>query len=468
MIKNEKFINYLGEIPINNDDIPDFNHMYADFRTRNKDFYKKEGESKGREPVNSLIEDLYIKRAFLGDGTDRPIGFTFREMHFLYWNVRSFYFRAQVSWTRTPLGFFSQLNDTMDKIISGKIPYRDLKKISDYSSLNGSREYVQAFCTFGTTKASYSYRIRNRKKYQKNSTGSDLDNLELIRPGKFIRDRFGKEIIDENASPGSISEYHPKNKKVLIDGNEEYVPEDVSESCLPAPGPIHYYDGSIIELIDKRGVLKPHTHPSLDYTFAVASPGSDLAKDGDKMAAYIVLDFSSIIYRYGKYWPRIMISLPYGASFLADRVDKPSDDNVDIATKDIKLIQRYFEYPYLKCGNCPEGFIYPSRNFSGPSLTGPPEFVFIMPDVNKKYSEGEKLTTVVKRARMYPSRAYLTTYTNQATLLGFPFFMSVMDPFTNAGGNLLSEESLACCSRFTYDGFFNPECDNCKRQGFGK
>ena len=153
------FVNYLGEIPINPDDLP-------------------------------LPDNQYRRRLFVGTGSDRPIGFTFRDMAFLYWKVRSFKFSVN--------GILPPRDALTDFLMAGGAS-------GGVAQASGGLEVVaalgnslpNAFNASGSTKISIASRVRNRIKDRNIEEASleDLNNINLVKQMIIKIKEFKKYVL---------------------------------------------------------------------------------------------------------------------------------------------------------------------------------------------------------------------------------------------------------------------------------
>lgn len=198
--KNPIFINYLGEIPINPDDLP-------------------------------LPDNQYRRRFLVGSGSDRPIGLPFREMALLYWRIRSFKFS-----------------------INGTLPPRDA--LSDFLGAGGAtggaagalgglaaatvlgNALPDSFSASGSTKIQMASRIRNRIKDRNIEDASlkDLNNLNLAQKPDET-----KKIFGDPDGPYASKILHIRKNRDNKKTGDEYRAIDVNEGSLPSAGPVHRF-----------------------------------------------------------------------------------------------------------------------------------------------------------------------------------------------------------------------------------
>jgi hypothetical protein len=234
---NPIFVNYLGEIPINPDDLP-------------------------------LPDNQYRRRLFVGNGSDRPIGFTFKEMALLYWKIRSFKFN-----------------------ITGILPPRDA--LADFLTAGGASGGVaqatgglevvnllgnalpNSFNASGSTKISIASRVRNRIKDRNIEEASleDLNNINLAQKSDRDRKIFG----DDNGPYASKVLHTRRNRDNKKTGND-YRAVNVNEGSLPAAGPVHKFSNN---------------------------------------GCSLVIDFSYIVKKKYLYYPRIIVTTPWGNSWVS-------------------------------------------------------------------------------------------------------------------------------------------------------
>ena len=233
---NPIFVNYLGEIPINTDDLP-------------------------------LPENQYRRRLFVGSGSDRPIGFTFKEMALLYWKVRSFKFN-----------------------ITGILPPRDA--LTDFLAAGGASggaaqaagglEVVNllgnalpnSFNASGSTKVSIASRVRNRIKDRSIEEASleDLNNINLAQ-----KSDSGKKIFGDSNGPYASKILHTRKNRDNKKTGNDYRAMNVNEGSLPAAGPVHKFSNN---------------------------------------GCSLVIDLSYIVKKKYLYYPRIIVTTPWGNSWV--------------------------------------------------------------------------------------------------------------------------------------------------------
>ena len=188
-LKDPVFINFLGEVPVNPDDLPE-------------------------------------RRYFVGRGSDRPVGLSFDRMHFYYWNVRTFRFS-----------------------IFGFLPPRDL--VGDFlmgsgGGLNASAGLAnvaiqgsslpEAFSSSGFTTIKTVSRIKNRIKDRSLDKAkiADLSNINLAQKPDPSR-----RIPGDPNGPYAEKVFHSIQNKDNGKTGAEYRPVGVNEASLVAAGPRH-------------------------------------------------------------------------------------------------------------------------------------------------------------------------------------------------------------------------------------
>jgi hypothetical protein len=217
-LKSPIYINYLGEIPVNPDDLPE-------------------------------------RKLSVGNASDRPVGFTFERMHFLYWRVR--YFRFVVA------GFMPPRDAVTDFLMGGGAAGSAGGGLAGVAA--GELSLSKPFQGNGITRIGFTSRIKNRIKDNNKAEGADLDNLNLAQAPN---------------SPVAEKVLHTRSNKRKPSGSSlvtDDIPIGVTEGVLPAAGPIHI---------------------------------------GNSDGVSVIIDFSSIITFRRLYWPRIMVMTPYGTSFI--------------------------------------------------------------------------------------------------------------------------------------------------------
>ena len=208
--KNPIFINYLGEIPINPDDLP---------------------IPDNRPDSLPLPEKQYRRNFLVGKGSDRPIGFPFSEMALLYWRMRSFKFS-----------------------IFGTLPPRDA--LADFAGSGGTtgggagaagglaavellgKAMPDSFLASGSTKIEMTSRIRNRIKDRNIEDASlkDLNNLNLAQKPDEARKIFG-----DPDGPYASKILHIRKNRDNKKTGDEYRAIDINEGSLPSAGPVHKF-----------------------------------------------------------------------------------------------------------------------------------------------------------------------------------------------------------------------------------
>lgn len=183
--KNPVFINYLGEIPVNPDDLPE--------------------------------------RSFVtGRGSDRPIGFTFDKMYQYYWNTRFFKFNFN--------GFLPPRDQVADFLMGGG-SLAGLAIVSAWGAL------PQAFSSAGTTQIQTISRVKNRIKDQflNKIAPGDLDNINLAQ-----KPDLSKRIPGDPNGPYAEKVLHIRRNKNNGKTGSEYRPVQLGEGDLVSAGPIHF------------------------------------------------------------------------------------------------------------------------------------------------------------------------------------------------------------------------------------
>jgi hypothetical protein len=206
----------------------------------------------GGIPLN-WDDKLGFKTPSFGPGTDRPIGFVFNQMHFLYWNIR--YFKYAIN------GFIQK--DQFSSFISaGGATGGTIGASAGLIAASGGQT---SFNSSGKTSISYLSRRVNR--IRDNKLAYQTKKLDDYSLAAEPNTPAAKQVIHYN---------RPNFKDKKIDGKNVRVPLGVNE-------------GSIVS-----GVI--HSSSSNNVL--------------------IYIDFSSIVFYKNLYYPIIMIQTPLGSSFL--------------------------------------------------------------------------------------------------------------------------------------------------------
>jgi hypothetical protein len=253
-------------------------------------------------------DSLYVKSAPIGIGTDRPVGFTFDTMHFMYWNVR--YFKYSI-------GGLIQTDYFSTFLAGGGASGSIIGSTAGLAAVGASAGKKNSFGASGKTRSSFLSRVRNRV----NDNKLALQNKQL--------DDYNFATAPNNPVAENVIHYNRSSfKKKTVDKKDVFVPQGFNEGCLPG-GVIH----------------------------------SGYASD-----VMVYIDFSSIVYHKYLYYPIVIVQTPFGSSVIFKPSYSIKDGNrtINLSTG---LLQSPFSFVVFN-GALINMFVYDPGIFSSVYIQG--------------------------------------------------------------------------------------------------
>ena len=250
---------------------------------------------------------LYVKGATaVGTGTERPVGFTFDTMHFMYWNVR--YFKYTIGGT--------VMKDMFSSFLAAGGASGGIAGAT--AGLAAASSGITSFSVSGKTRGSFLSRRFNR--INDNKFALDKGQIDDYNFASSPNTPEAKQVLHRNVSSF-------KNK--TINGKNVSVPLGFNEGSLP---------GGVVHSSYENNVM-------------------------------VYIDFSSIVYHRYLYYPIIMIQTPLGSSFIRRSSFSIVDGKTTYELRN-GVVQSPFSYVSFYGGAPINMFVYNPDIFSQTYLNG--------------------------------------------------------------------------------------------------